>query len=880
MSKIDFSEYKKCLKQLLNNLGYKVDKNLINCLSSSHNDKNPSMKISDESFNCFSCGVHGDVYDMIELLRGITDKAEQYREVQSILGDSWKNQPIKQKKEFQVSLVAEKELTKYFKENVIKNKDNIKSYLKQRKCTDEMIDKTWCYFSYWPGHFEASKIIDKKTLFDAGIPGINPKTNKSSWSNPGVVLKIGQGFKLFFYDEKGKSKKIGTKKCKTFPQKMPDSHKIFLVEGEIERCSMKYIGYTETIAVGGVNAISDENIKSLLQYDEIYIIFDGDQSGRTKREKLKERLREKEYTGEIYIVRLPTGKDPDDLIKSKKDLILTNAILKAKTKTQGAKNQNEELDNESQEKINKKKPPFCFLGFDENNNYWIMQKNKSIPIKTAAGDKQIKNIMNDIAPPDFWRDNFENTEKALIWFRQKQLEAGMYDPGKINGIGAYYDDEKKIVVNCGDGIFHKNKKMKYENFGGKGHYKQGTTRFKINGDAWNKSEGLKLYDEIGNYGFSNMVDYMLLTGWITLAPFASLLHRRPHLGIMGSRGCGKTTLIDNIIRPALGETGIFIEGKTTEPGIRQKIGRDCRPTVLDEFEAHNQEEETRNKNILALARSAYGGEGEIIKGTTNGTAMTFKTRMMFCFCGVNINFDNDADRSRIALLNMNKSQKKIGKSFDFSGLRRRTLENFERVQRNIELAKKYINENLELDARGADTFGTLLGGFWSTISDCLFLQDSTKEINEVIIKAISELNNEKEDFSTDEQLIFDEILSTKIKIGHVEEKTIAELLTKNEEKIDSTKPEADDILKRIGIRKDENMQIEGNMYNAMAISINNKYLKDMLKNSPHRIYKNILLRHEGKLFSRAMSIRMSSNKKERCIVFDWDEIKKIYFEDD
>ena len=449
------------------------------------------------------------------------------------------------------------------------------------------------------------------------------------------------------------------------------------------------------------------------------------------------------------------------------------------------------------------------------------------------------------------------------------------------GVGAHRDENKKIIVNCGDGLYLQEKKMKikYQEYDGKAIFRRSNIKFTVDGEAWDIKKTHELIREISNYGFLRMIDYMLITGFIVLSPFASLLKRRPHLSIIGPRGCGKTTIIENIIRPAIGELGLYVEGKTSEAGIRQKIGRDCRATIIDEFEAHNAEEEARNKNILSLARSAYGGEGEIIKGTTNGAPITFKTKMMFCFLGINIHFDNDADRSRITTLQMKKSNEKIGKSFDFKGLRKRTFDNFEKITNDIEKAKQYILEssNNTIDSRLADTYGTLTGGYWGTISNYPFLLDPQKEINEATINAINEIHIDSKDNSTDEEILLDIILNYKLKITPSDEKTIAELLI---EKEIEGKPGYDNQLKQIGIRKDKYMKIDGNIYNALAISISNNYIKDILKNSPYKEYKNILIRHAAILFDETKPIRMAAGKKSRAIILNWEIVEKIYFMND
>ena len=865
MEKINFDLYKNNLKQLLNNLGFDTSTSPIKCISPAHDDKNPSMLIYDSYYKCQSCNEHGDIYDAVGLLKGISDKKEQFQEVAKILGNY--SPPLNNnKKDFTVNKNAENKLRDYLSKQAEKNQDKIIEYLKKRKCPEKMQNELVNCFGFWPGHEPAEKDLDKNTLFAAGIPGQNPKTKKYSWGPAGVVIKLGIGFKLFYYDENNKSMKIGSKKCRTFPTPiLPSSdNTILLVEGEIDAISMIYAEYYNTVAIGGVNALTDDSIQMLLPYDYIYIIFDGDKAGRKNREILKQKLLENYYTGNIYIVRLPEKKDPDQLIKNGKKEIIETAIHDAKEKTEKI-DQGEIL-------------PFIFAGYDAKN-YYIIPQNQHITIGIGRSDSQIKGMMYDFAPFEFWHAKFKDDKKSsLAWFRAESQKKGLYNEEKILGLGAHFDNNN-IIINIGDGLYMKNenKKIDYSEYSGKNFYQRSFLKFDLSGTPWTIKETHELFNELLNYGFEKTIDYMLLLGYLALAPFASLLFRRPHLAIIGPKGCGKTTLIQNIIRPAIGELGIFVEGKTSEAGIRQRIGKDCRPTVIDEFEAHNSEEILRNKNILSLARSAYGGEGEIIKGTIGQKPIIFKTKIMFLFSGINIVLDNDADRTRIPILKMKKFDKKIGKIFDFSGLRKRTFNNIKEVINNIELAKRYIIENVIADARTGDTYGTLLGGFWSVISDNSFLQSKSEIINNSLIDNIQDIESKNETLS-DELLLFDAILNHKIRIDSYTEKTITEMLTETSSEI-SSQLQHDNRLRQIGIRKDDNLQIENKKYNAIAISVNNQYINDILRNTPFFRYKNILIRHEAVIFDDAKPIRMIANKKERCIILDWQRIKEIHFDD-
>jgi 5S rRNA maturation endonuclease (ribonuclease M5) len=887
---LDFKKYKSSLKDLLSRLGHNTSRNPMKCFNPSHVHKSntPSMLIYDSHFQCRGyCEAKGDVYDAVGLIKGITDKVEQFKEVQSIMGDGYTAPPAK--KEFEVSTYHEKQLREYLLSQRDSNIDNIKSYLHQRNQPEDMVNTLCNWFGWWPGYEIANQDLGWEVLNKAGIPGKNPSTGKYSWGSPGVVVKLGQGFKLFFYDDK-ESKKIGSKKCRTFPTPaLPDNDTIFLVEGENSAISMRYAGWDNTSAIGGINALTDESIKELFQYDNIYILFDGDGPGRKKRQNLKDRILSAGYTGNIYIVRIPGNdkNDPDDLIKAGKKDVIEKAIEEA-SKKQEEINQFIESSTTSQGE-DQYYTPFQFMGYD-SKNYYVIPKNQSIPIQIGRTDNQIKGMMFDLADIEWWCGKFPRETKdgtitldffeSMNWFRVQGQRKGLYDESSLLGAGAHFDGDD-IIVNTGNSLYSRNKKEKvsFYQYTGKNFYKRSVNNFDISGEAWDVPKSHELFNEILNYGFDNMLDYMLITGFIALAPFASLLDRRPHLAIIGPRGCGKTTLVDLVIKPAIGDLGIFNEGKTSEAGIRQMIGKDCRPTIIDEFEAHSPEDQQRTKNILSLARSAYGGEGQIIKGTTGQKPIVFKIKTMFMFLAININFDNDADRTRIPVLKMKKSMEKIGKSFEFSGLRKRIFNNIDNVLKNIELAKNYIVDNYGFDSRAGDTYGTLLGGFWSVVSNNEFIQSEKQNLNESVISAIEQIKINNDDIVSDEEFLLNMILNYKVKMDSYSEKTISELITetKNEQ---STDLMHDNKLRQMGIRRDNKIMLDGKQKNVLAISANNNYITEILKDTPYRKYKNILLRHEAAIYEETRPIRMMANKRERCIILDWVKVKNIYFDED
>lgn len=884
MSNLQFDKYKPYLRQIIEHFNYRSDINPAQCINPEHENSNtPAMLLYDEHFNCQSCGVKGDIYDAVGLLSGIHEKVEQYKKVEEILGKSdFTEYKKKSKNEFTPNETALKKILEYIILQRKSHEKEVLEYLKNRNSTEDMIKTMSKYLGYWPGYSQAEKDLGKDILWKSGIPGKNPTTGLYSWGPSGPVVKLGLGFKLFFYDG-NESKKIGSKKCKIFPAFIKgDSDKLYLTEGEMSALAMISAGFEDVSPTGGVKGLSKNNMESLLPYSKIYIVFDGDTAGRKSVHELKNSMREFGVDADIYIVRLPKGKDPDDLIKAGKLNIITDAIMKAEKASDEIKQAVGNAESKQKDNYN---TPFYFAGYDEKN-YYVVPRNQSIPISIGRADGSIKGMMFDIAPSEFWYERFIKETKegkmvfdmnsAIKWFREKGQKTNLYDHNRALGIGPHMDDNK-IIFNTGDGLylFDEKKKINYSEYEGSKFYVRSTDNYILEGEAWDLVECRRLYKEIRKYGFNHTVDFMLIAGWVVLAPFASILKRRPHLAIIGQKGSGKTTLIENIVQPAVGEIGLYVEGETTEAGIRQYIGRDCKPTIIDEFEANTMEKRKRVEGVLSLARSSFGGEARTIKGTQNQKALVFNTKVMFMFLAIKIDLLNDANRSRIPILSSKNLNNKLDDNFDFTGLRRRTFENLDKILELTNITRKYM-EKYDYDNRTLDTYSTLLAGFWFLVSDSDFLKDPSEKLNDSMLEVMKNISHKDDNSDSDEIMILNYIFNHRIRIAPDKELTIFEML--NITDVDGESFTYRDQLSRWGIRRDIEMTIEGESYNALAIVGHHADIQTILRDTEYYDYKDMLGRHPAHIFEETKPIYIVAQKqKQRCIILDWDKIKEHHF---
>jgi hypothetical protein len=214
--------------------------------------------------------------------------------------------------------------------------------------------------------YEARKYLGNDILKKCGIPLTNPNTGHSTWEHSGVVMRLGTGYKLHYYERhycKGckkadacqKDKEDGfcevcekrtSKGGKTFPMPgaVDPSLPVILVEGEMNALSCAAIGIKNLFSTGGTGVLTAPKVKQhLLPVPEIILFFDADEPGRKasgldplnendkRKTNIPQIILRAGYRGKIKCAKLPpvaeTGyKDQDALIIAGKRDVVTAAI--------------------------------------------------------------------------------------------------------------------------------------------------------------------------------------------------------------------------------------------------------------------------------------------------------------------------------------------------------------------------------------------------------------------------------------------------------------------------------------------------------------------------------------------------------------------------
>jgi phage/plasmid-associated DNA primase len=359
---------------------------------------------------CFACGISGGIYDMVEHFEGITDFNEQLKFIENFFGNPTYAPPApkatykKDGEKFKPDEKAMQTLEDYLRKNPASEKQ-IRRFLAERAnystgggthiqetgtftdYPEDIIPFFIDYFFYWPGLDVVRKDLANDVFKKCGIPLKGRNNERSTWEHSGIIMKLGTGYKLHFYDKKycdncrysenyrkalaemsepeeipNVAKLLECKKyqkggfchsCEkrnsvggtTFPMpfKIDESLPAILVEGEMDALSSVAAGVKNLFSVGGTSGLTGPKVKEyLLNVPEIILMYDGDVHGREasgliplveRKSNIPQTIRRAGYAGKIRLAELPQDEgcyDPDAIIIAGKKEVIVKAIQDAK----------------------------------------------------------------------------------------------------------------------------------------------------------------------------------------------------------------------------------------------------------------------------------------------------------------------------------------------------------------------------------------------------------------------------------------------------------------------------------------------------------------------------------------------------------------------
>lgn len=497
--------------------------------------------------------------------------------------------------------------------------------------------------------------------------------------------------------------------------------------------------------------------------------------------------------------------------------------------------------------------PFRCLGYHEDYHYYLPEGTGQV--KAIKGESHNASALMTLAPLEWWWSRFagkngpdwQRAANAVLRANEKMK---VYDPSKRRGRGAWWDNGR-IVVHFGESLSVDGKPHGLSDIQTRFVYETGLRIDDNLAKPLSDTEAEKMVQIMQSFWWDRPMHSVYASGWCVLATICGAINWRPHLWLTGPSGTGKSWVMKNVIKPALGPWALFVAGDTSAPGIRQTLRSDALPVLFDEAEGEDDRSRQRMHGVFELMRqSSYESGAKIRKGTQSQKALEFDIRSMFCLSSIGVNATQRADLSRLIVVSLRKPRHLNRKQRDnhftsicnlvqktltpewCAALRSRSISLIPAIRENSMRFSQAIAELLG-DRRLGDQAGALAAGAYSlTSSGVISLEDARKWAHDM------EWDDLQDAEQTDERMCLETILQYVMRDGGHEisiEECLVELaerqpalvgidpLTEEQQRYTSA-------LKRVGIRLDPDEQ-DKNQFR-LWISDSHTGLKKILEKTP------------------------------------------------
>jgi putative DNA primase/helicase len=475
---------------------------------------------------------------------------------------------------------------------------------------------------------------------------------------------------------------------------------------------------------------------------------------------------------------------------------------------------------------------FTCLGFDGDAYYYRPHNTGQVVRLTRAAHTSTN--FASLAGLNYWRQLCPNERGGIDWTQAAatlfaiSAERGVYNPDRIRGRGAWWDN-KRTILHLGDQLVVDGKRHPVLKPFDSSYLYHRMPELAGPGEEspLTDAEALILCEIAERFHWEVPASGMLLAGWVTLAPICGALPWRPHVWLTAAAGSGKSAILDRYVAPLLADMGLIVAGNTTEAGLRQTLRCDALPVVFDEAESNEKADQVRMQNILSLARVASSeSHATLIKGSPGGDVTRFNIRSMFLMSSIATALKQGADRSRFAQLTLRspnelpkdertKHWEQLDRDLDkhiSSDIARRliarTVNLIPIIRASVRVFTRVAAERFDSQRLG-DQYGTLLAGAWSLMSSQVATDDEARAL-------IDQNNWEPYSQTTevpDEQRCLQRILQYQVRV-ETDEKTLTrtlgelvEIAAHHRSDRDVETRQAKDTLERYGLRVETDDQI-------------------------------------------------------------------------
>ncbi|MFZ1721986.1 MAG: DNA primase, partial [Microgenomates group bacterium] len=307
-----------------------------------HSERSPSFFVNEtiQRYKCYGCGEHGDVFEFLEKYEGLSFY-ETLKFLAEKAGITLKEQSRTKEDELRDEVLTALNLSKEYYHYLLVTHDvgiKAREYLKKRGISMTMIKHFGLGFSMdsWDGlltYLQKKKKISHQVLLAAGLV-ITGKTNRSYDRFRGRIMfplknhrgqVVGFSGRTLESDPK-EAKYINSPETLVYHksallfgyseqlQEIRKSKTMIVVEGEFDVISSVQAHVPNIVAIKG-SAFTKEQARLIARLVEtVYLSLDTDAAGVKATKQALQVL--KPYEIDVRVIRIPDGKDPDELARN------------------------------------------------------------------------------------------------------------------------------------------------------------------------------------------------------------------------------------------------------------------------------------------------------------------------------------------------------------------------------------------------------------------------------------------------------------------------------------------------------------------------------------------------------------------------------------
>jgi len=336
-------------------------------------------------------------------------------------------------------------------------------------------------------------------------------------------------------------------------------------------------------------------------------------------------------------------------------------------------------------------------------------------LKKKKNTKKLKN-KEEFAPPKI---NGLEYQKLFRCFVAEGSRRGMFDPEKQHeGRGGWRDKGGEFIWHSGESLWSMRNGRLLSSEPGEHRGKLYSVQYDIL-TPWQEyvdieespAQRILLDFRTWNWG-REILDPILLIGWMVTALMGGALNWRPIIYTTGGAGVGKSTL-HGIIQAVL-DSAVMATADTTAAGIRQTIQQDSTAVIVDEFEG-GAKNRSKRLPVIDLARVAASG-ADSHRGSSDHSAQKFTLKCSFFFSSIRVPELETSDKSRMAILDLTPFEERgysgedkfVYSSDDGRMILRQIMQGWKKFTDDILPDWQRILHKAGFNQRAIDTYATLL----------------------------------------------------------------------------------------------------------------------------------------------------------------------------